>query len=185
MNTPSAEHIKAKLRKLLELARQGVGGGKDNAQSILGKLLTKHGLTLDDLDPEYAEVCECEFKFGNALERKLLLQVIFTVLNVTTIPVRDDHKNSKTLCIKATRAQKLEVDLAWSLYRDAFTKEQDRLLKAFIHKNNLYGPDDMEDEAPREPSKLSKEDVAAIVAMMGAIKETRVHKALPLMAAQN
>lgn len=46
MNTPSAEHIKAKLRKLLELARQGVGGEKDNAQSILGKMLTKHGLTL-------------------------------------------------------------------------------------------------------------------------------------------
>lgn len=132
-------------------------------------------------------MCECEFKFGDALERKLLLQVIFTVLNASSIPVRDDHKNSRTLCIKATRAQKLEIDLAWSLYREAFTKERDRLFTAFIHKNRLYGPDDVEDddEAPREPSKLSKEDVAAIVAMMVAIKETRVHKALPLMAAQN
>lgn len=185
MSTPSAEHIKAKLRKLLELVRQGVGGEKDNAQSILSKLLKKHGLTLDDLDPEYAEVCECEFKFGNALERKLLLQVIFTVLNVTTILGREEHKNSKVLCIKATRAQKLEIDLAWSLYREAFTKEQDRLLIAFIHKNHLYGPDGGESKTSPEPSKLSKDDITAIVAMMGAIKETHVHKALPLMAAQN
>lgn len=176
---PNTERIKEKLRKLLELTRQGVGGEKDNAQSILDKLFKKHGLTLDDLDPEYAEVYECEFKFGNALERKLLLQVIFTVLNVSSIPVRHDHKNSKTLCVKATHAQKLEIDLAWSLYRESFTKEQDRLFIAFIHKNHLFGPDNVEDEIPYEPSKLSKEDIAALAAMICAIKITNVRKALP------
>lgn len=176
---PNAEHIKAKLRKLLELARQGVSGEKDNAQSVLDKLFKKHGLTLDDLDSEYAEVCECEFKFGNALERKLLLQVLFTVLNVSSIPVRRDHRNSKTLCVEATRAQALEIDLAWSLYREAFTKEQDRLLIAFIHKNRLHGSDEVKGEPPHEPIKLSKEDLAAIVAMMAAIKTTHVRRALP------
>ncbi len=179
------EIIKTKLRKLLELVRQGVGGEKDNAQSVLDKLLKKHGLTLDDLDSEHAETIPCEFRFGNALERKLLLQVIFTVLNKKSMSVRDNHKNSKTLCIKATRAQKLEIDLAWSLFREAFTKEQDRLFIAFIHKNHLFGPDEVENEVPHEPSNLSKEDIAAIAAMIGAIQETHVHKALPLMAAQN
>ena len=87
------EKIKAKLIKLFALARQGVGGEKENAKSVLDKLLTKHGLTLEDLDSEQAETIQCEFKFADALERKLLLQVIFTALNVFSIPVRDDHKN--------------------------------------------------------------------------------------------
>lgn len=177
---PNTEKIKTKLRKLLELARQGVGGEKDNAQSVLEKLLSKHGLTLEDLDSEQAEVVQCEFKFSDAQERKLLLQVIFTVLNASTIPVRDDHKNSKTLCLKATRAQALEIDLAWGLYRESFKKEQERLFVAFLHKNELFGPDNKDaDEKIPEPSKLSKEDIQSIAFMVMGMKKTQVYKALP------
>lgn len=178
---PNTERIKDKLRKLLELSRQGVGGEKDNAQSVLDKLLTKHGLALDDLDPDVAPVESCEFRFDDKWEHDLLIQVVYSVLQTLTITYREEHKNSKKYCIKATKAQKLEIDLAYGLYREAFKKEQERLFVAFIHKNRLFGPDAEKDDSDTktEIHELSKEDVAAIVAMMGAIKTIHVRKALP------
>lgn len=177
---PNIERIKEKLRKLLELTRQGVGGEKNNAQSVLDKLLKKHSITLEDLDPECAPVEPYEFSFKNEVERDLLHQVIYSVLQVSSVFVRDQHANSKKVCIKVTKAQKLEIDLAFEVYRIAFKKEQQRLFLAFIHKNRLCGPGLDKDDAEKapKPSLLSKEDVEAIITMMNAIKTTRVHKAL-------
>lgn len=175
----NSERIKEKLRKLLELARQGVGGEKDNAQSVLDKLLKKHDLTLDDLDPDFAPVELCEFSFDDKLERDLLLQVTFSVLQTNSIMRRKERGNSKKLRIKMTKAQYLEVDLAFGLYREAFKKEQRRLYLAFVHKNNLVGQTrDDDTDVQSKPSELSKEDVDAIISMMGAIKTTNVRKAL-------
>lgn len=182
---PNTERIKEKLRKLLELARQGVGGEKDNAQSILDKLLTKHGLTLDDLDPDVAPVESCEFRFGDKWEYDLLIQVIYLVLQTQTIFYREERRNSKKFCIKATKARKLEIDLAYNLYREALKKEQQRLFVAFIHKNRIFGPgaDKDDTDVSSKQSEMPKEDVAAIIAMMGAIKTTHVRKALPSVIA--
>lgn len=181
---PNDEKIKEKLRKLLELTRQGVGGEKDNAQSVLDKLLRKHGLVLEDLDPECAPVEPYEFSFKDEVERDLLHQVIYSVLQVSSVFIREQHANSKKVCIKVTKAQKLEIDLAFGLYREAFKKEQQRLFLAFIHKNRLCGPGLDKDDAEKAPksSTLSKEDVEAIIAMMGAIKTTHIYKALPSSA---
>lgn len=181
---PNTERIKGKLRKLLELARQGVGGEKDNAQSVLDKLLTKHGLTLDDLDPDIATVEPFEFSFKDELERDLLHQIMHHVLQSSKLSVRVERGNSKRVCIKITRAEKLEIDLAFDIYRKAFRKEQERLFIAFINKNNLRGPGlDEEDkkDAPA-PLNVSEEDLMAIATMMMAIKQTRVYKALPSAA---
>jgi hypothetical protein len=175
------ERIKEKLRKLLELARQGVGGEKDNAQSILVKLLKKHGIQLDDLDPECSTVEPHEFSIKDEMDRDLLHQVIYAVLQTSSVQVRIERGNSKKVCIKITKAQKLEIDLAFGVYREAFRNEQRKLFLAFINKNKLFGPGLEKEDAERAPkrSPLSKEDAAAILAMMGAIKTTHIHKALP------
>lgn len=179
---PNDEKIKDKLRKLLELARQGIGGEKDNAQSVLGKLLKKYNLALEDLDPDCAPIEPFEFSFKDELERNLLHQVMHHVLQSSKLLVRVERGNSKKVCIQITRAQKLEIDMAFDIYRKAFKKEQERLFIAFINKNNLRGPGldekDKEEDAPA-PSDISKEDLMAIAAMMMAIKTTHVYKALP------
>lgn len=176
----SQARIKAHLQKLLNLARTGVGGEKDNAASILGKLLKKHNLTLDDLDPEGAPVTLFEFSYKNELEHKLLMQVVFNILNVSVVSGKSHpHRNGRKVLIEMTRAQKLEVDLAYGLYRDAFRKEQERLLKAFVHKNNLYGPSPQTDlAAPPPPPPMAPEELATILAMIEAIKPTTVHRAI-------
>ena len=171
------EQIKKKMRKLLELARKGVGGEKDNAQSVLNKLLAKHELTLDDLDPEFAPVEIFEFSFDDKIELDLLFQVIFSVIQTDSVMHRKQRSNSKKLIVKITKAEYLEIRLAFDLYREAFKKEQKRLYLAFIHKNNLV--EESENDNESKPSELSKEDVAAIIAMMNAIKTTNIYKPLP------
>jgi hypothetical protein len=173
------DRIKSRLQKILELARQGVGGEKDNAQSVLDKLLKNHGLSLEDLEREELEVCE--FSYRDALEKDLLKQVLYSVLQVSSLSVRVESGNSKKMAIKATKAQKLELELAYGLYRESFKKEQDRLFRAFIHKNKLYGPGLPEEDAVSAPAprQMSKEDELAIAIMMTAMKTTHLHKALP------
>lgn len=175
--------IQERLRKLLALARQGEGGEKANAQSILDKMLKKHGLRIEDLDPERLERGLCKFSYGNELEYQLLLQVIFNVLGASSIHGVKGPGNRKTFEVLVTRAQGLEIDLAWSIYRDAFRLEQQRLLEAFVHKNRLYGARDA--SVPPEKAsghESSKEDTQAILAMMRAIKPTQVYKAIPAKA---
>lgn len=178
----SEDRIKAKMRKLLELVRQGVGGERENAQSMLEKLLKKHDLTLEDLDSEKAEVGLYEFAFNDKLEKKLLTAVMHFVLQAKTIMVRNDHKNSKKICIQVTKAQKLEIDLAYGVYREVFKKEQQNLFLAFIHKNHIFGPDENDDKENDTPSKLTKEDLMSIAFMMQGMRTTHVNKSLPFVA---
>ena len=47
---PEMESIRIRLLKVLRLAQGGVGGERENAEVLLGKLLRKHAMTMADLD---------------------------------------------------------------------------------------------------------------------------------------
>lgn len=56
------EKILEKLRKLYELAKQGVGGERVNAENALYALLEKYGLTIDAVDDNRKELHEFDCK---------------------------------------------------------------------------------------------------------------------------
>lgn len=180
------ERILSKLRKLLALARQGVGGEKDNAQSVLEKLLARHNLTLEDLDDEHQEQETYWFKPVSDQEHGLLVQCV-----ATTVPSWDGSvwrmikrkATDRTVGVKLTAAQFAEVDLLFTIHRRAFAdflaEQTKNVLRAYVEVNNLYRPKPAaEAEKERAEPTLSLADIEAILAMASRMKPTPVRKAL-------
>ena len=149
------EKLRVRLRKLLELARRGVGGERDNAQRFLAKLLKKNGLTLDDLQSE-ERTETCRFTFKNALERKLLIQILGATLDQGVVSTSQHKGRSRMLEVRLTKAQRFQVELAFSVYRQELQKNVDRMMTAFFVTNDLYPPteDADDDDTPMDPAEL-------------------------------
>jgi hypothetical protein len=170
------DKIRARLMKLLELAKRGEHGEKENAQRFLEKLLKKHGMTVADLDDDATAKSRYKFTYKSELESRLLTQIICTVLQVNRYTKRQ-VRGSRTIELDLTRAQNLEIAMQFSVYRAELARNVDRMFTAFYTKNGLTGPDS-DDDAPRAKRTYSAEEVEAIRRMMRGIDRTQIHKAL-------
>ncbi len=75
-----------------------------------------------------------------------------------------------------------EIELMFSLLRDAFKEEVDLLLVAFIHKNKLFGvsapkDDDDEEECPKQTPEEAMR-LKRIAALMGNMAPVTIRKAI-------
>lgn len=144
-----------KLNKLLRLAEQGIGGEKVTAKRMLDKILKKHNLTINDISDEVTEVYW--FTYKGAIEKQLLMQIIFSVS-----PEADQYKmkNSKTKRgVKLTKREMLDIELRFSVYKESIKEDIEMLVTAFIQKNHIYPEDDEKyakeigEETPKEKAK--------------------------------
>ncbi len=176
----SQERIRAKLLKLLALARHGVGGEKENAASVLDKLLKKYCLTLEDLDDANAERQIYWIKASGKSETTLLSQCV-----AATVPGWDRatyrHRGVRGVTGYAlTHAEHMQIDLMFEIHRRALKKHVEKQRKlavlSYIQTNEIFPA--ASDDAPAKPSKLSEEDVMQIISMMRGMEPTPVHKAI-------
>jgi hypothetical protein len=168
------ERLRSRLKKLLALAKRGEGGEKENAQRFLETLLQRHGLTLADLDDEAAPRIEASFNYRNEMERRLLMQVVFMVLNVSKVNYRHIARG-RTAIFSLTRAQVAEVQAFYDAYRPELHKTLERAFLAFAHTNRIYGAERDDGSAPPD---RPKEELDAIIAMMRGMRPTQVSRAL-------
>lgn len=147
--------MKDKLRKILELVRQGEGGEKENAEKILDKLLKKHRLTRSDLDDAVKQ--KYDFKYRTSMEKRLLLQIKLAVLG------RKRELNSywrvkgKTILVfELTKAENITISLYYSHYKGLLKDELEIFHRAFINSNPMLFPDDQS----VDPQTLTDEEVA-------------------------
>lgn len=162
--------IHDKLRKLLALAEQGIGGEKLHARSTLEKLMKKHGVTFDDLVSEQKTLQW--FKPGkHPLERKLLYQVIAAVCgkleSYTSKALKDQIGHY------VTRSEQLEINLRYPIYLAAFQEELEICYTAFVHKNDIFNSD-----APSSNSKRSEEELMRIAIAMFGMSKVPIHRTL-------
>lgn len=175
------DRIRERLQKILALARQGVGGEKENAQRMLEKLLAKHNMTIADLDDTAEEKTTVEFKVKNDAEKKLLIQCAYKAIPGYSgdyfTYVRRGRKVSGLLGINMTRAQQVEIELMFNIYSKALKKhlekQADVALSAFIQKNQIFAARSDEDG---KGSELSDADLMALMAMMRGMESTPVLK---------
>lgn len=181
MSGGAEDRIRARLQKLLALARRGEGGEAANAQSALDKLLAKHGITLADLDDEAAPMETRWFTTKTEYEKALLTNCIATVVGGERAMKSWVMKRKKGLVgYDLTAGEHAQAALVFDIHLAAFRQFMEQQQKtatiAYIQKNRLF-PSDAEDR-PRGKSDLSLEDIEAIVAMMGRMRPTTVHKAI-------
>lgn len=154
----TTDALKERLIKLLGLARRGVGGEKDNARTILNRLLTQHGLTLADLEGEHLAVSMHWFPYTDRFEERVLRQVAGKVLN-TYKPVEYTQGKTRALGFELIPPQAIEMDLLWKAYRAAWKEAQERHLHAFVQANNIFPA---QDDSSKDEAPLSAEDLAEI-----------------------
>lgn len=134
MKSSVPEPLQQRFAGLLAHVRNNTGPERINAETLLKKLLDKHGLKLSDI--ESPETTVVYFDWRSAIEKDLLFQVILTVLNEAG-SIKCFCKNRR--CgFELTKVQAAECKGMYKFHRANLAKEQELLFRSYLHKHNIY-----------------------------------------------
>lgn len=128
-------------KKLLELARKGVGGEKINAEKFLQDLLDKHNLTIEDIEGE--KVNDHYFNLPEN-EMKLFAQIKGIVNRKIKAYGPFEKKIIKkyglpgNFMITCTVAEFVEIQAKHEFYQRLYESELQTFWLAFLTANNLF-----------------------------------------------
>lgn len=151
------EELLERIKAVKALADRGERGEKENAQAMLEKLMQKYGVTEADLELEQVETVF--FPYHDELERRILIQVIFSVTGKPSFGcvgggTGRKHKKRGADC---TAAQRLEIEFKHDFFYTAAKKEFEVFLCAFINKNGIFPPETI--VPPKDAEDLTEEEL--------------------------
>lgn len=179
MDSKLAERI----LKVKALADKGATKGeKDAAKNLLGKLLKKYNITLEDLASSEIEVYT--FKYSSNDECQILINISCKVRN-SHDPITYSYHNKKTgykvqkIGFELTKEQYIEMrelaDHLLPLYRKELKKMRDYLMTSFITKHNVVPEPNGEEKAAK---RISFAESQLIASMMGRMEQSNYQKKL-------
>lgn len=156
--TPERERILQKIKLVQALAEKGVDGERESAAATLDRLMKRYGITEADIAEERRELEW--FRYKTPLDRKLLLQVIYATTGRVGAGCVGTYtgRKRKQIGVTCTAAERLEIQFAYDFYREAMEKELERFYSAFLIKNEIFPPENMECEELPEPEGMSNEE---------------------------
>jgi hypothetical protein len=159
--------IQGKLTKLLALARAGEGGERENAKTLLGRLMHKYDFSLADLERGPSRVPRL-FEFENDWEKRLLGQLLYRVMGDDRKAYFTHRAGERTpyLCADLDPSEHAEVELMYGIYRRQLEREFERLFTAYLGKHDLFV---VSPHGVAHEMLLSQDDRAAIQAMTNAL----------------
>lgn len=162
-----------KLENLKELSVRGVNGEKENATLLLNKLMKKYGFSEEDLEQSQTNVVWVTLK--NKAERKICSQIVYAYFDGTGI--YKPRGNRTKFWLELTPAQEIEFKYLLSTYLDAFYKEQEIFISAFIQKNQIFPKDGevtyIDDLSDEERTKTRK-----MFMMLDGLERVQIRKAI-------
>lgn len=176
-STPNEKSL-ARMKKLLELARRGVGGEAENAQRFLERMLASHGMTLADIEADNQRRALARFKYRDSVERNLLVQIFSKVLNTSDFPVFK-RKGAKFIGAELTPAERAEAVMYHAALAPALKKHLELAYSAFIQKNEVFKDSSDEVSPNKELDEAERQRMIALAAMMNGTERVAVHKMLP------
>lgn len=162
-----------RLEKLYALAKRGVGGEKVNAEVKLEAALRKLGLSLQDLFDEQQRERRT-FYLKDKWERRVLIQVIAKV--VGDVPFYRTVASSKHRYAELTDLEYAEVSLLFDIYKKALQEEIEHTFVAFIHRNDLFGERDPDED--EGDCSMSPEEIEKLCLRMSSMDRVKVRKQL-------
>lgn len=129
----SDDKLKAldKAKKLKALADKGEGGERDNARELLMRHLDKHGLSLSDIDENEIKYEYFTYKGAGDLLSMIICHIVANAL------ILQDKKLKNTYFLECTRDEALRIREMYSFYLEAYKKEEQYFLTAFLSRNDL------------------------------------------------
>ena len=134
------ERLLEKIRKVQALANRGADGEKKSAAALLDKLMKRYGIDEAEIAEERLE--KCFFRYKTPYERKLLVQVIYTVTGKIPFKCVGSYSGRarKQVGIDCTAAERLEIEFSYEFYKAALEEEMERFYSAFLMKNDIFPP---------------------------------------------
>ncbi|MNM61333.1 hypothetical protein D3C81_726330 [compost metagenome] len=165
------QKVQDKLRKLQALAERGEGGEKANAARMLGKLLARHGLTVNDLADERREVRW--FPASTTFEKRLACQILAKVCNTNDPPAYSSKSRRRQIGVEVTPSEAIEFELHYDTLRKAMEEHFKDAFSAFVQANRLFSslPSD-------EPEPLLSARDFRVMSMAAAVEPTAVNPRL-------
>lgn len=135
-HTPDEKNL-ALLKKLKALAEQGVGGEKENARTMLEKLMAKYGVEEADISDETLE--DHDFRYHNEWEERLLRQVIYKIATDRRCYTYKRGKGSQTTYgCTCTKAEALQIQIEYEFYLALWEEELKLFFRAFVQKHQIF-----------------------------------------------
>lgn len=163
------------LKKLKALATDNRGNSneRESAEQRLNELMTKYGITNDDIELEIRK--RRDFYFRELWEHKLICQTLYKIVPEASV-YRYKNKRNWLHC-ELTDAEYLEFEMYYPAYKASFQKEFDLFYSAFVAKNNIYPKDTpKQTDATDIKNKYSRGELMRISMMAEGIESTRVHR---------
>jgi hypothetical protein len=174
-----SEALMRRIGKIMALAERGVDGEKAAAEAMLANILARHGLTLDDIASKPARQW-VEVSFVGEHEKTLMFQIIRKVTQQGDLMTKRIPKTRSRLYVELSPAEQVEVEFMFEVMRAALAREMNKVTKAFIHANRLYGPraEKNEDDDEPELSHERRAELRQIAAMSMYMNPVNVNKAI-------
>jgi len=168
-----------KLKKVKALADRGSGGERESAAALLERMMKKHGITDNDLEENVVQLYWIRYKTD--YERKLLFQLAYMHTgpgHAAGCVGKWTNRKRKEVGITCTAAQYIEIHADFDFYREALAEEMDVFYTAFINKNHLFPPPELEGDLD-DTGEVDLVRLEKMKAMMAGIEQRTRHKALP------
>lgn len=170
--THKDESVLSKLQKIARLAEQGYKGEAENARRQLEAMLTKYGLTIEDLCENATR--ERTFKYHNKYELQLFISTLKHRFGSGSEEFKTAlfNRSSKTIFVNVSDIDYADLAAEWEYYRKSFERElketETALLVAFIRKLKLF--DITAEESDSKLEKLSLEEIKMLLKAIGLEK---------------
>lgn len=169
--TAEREKLLQKIKRVQALAERGEGGEKENAAALLERMMKQYGISESDIAEEHREIAW--FRYKTPLERKLLVQVIYTVTGRVCYGCVGTHtgRSRKQVGLECTAAERLEIEISFEFFNAALQTEIERFYSAFLIKNNIFPPDGKAVDKAPDPEEMSEEEKWKLGLIMAGMDE--------------
>lgn len=144
-------------RKLKALADRGIGGEKQNTESILNALLRKHGITIEEIEEEKLERYYFRLKEDeHSLWHQIIKHVNYSIKCYGEFPQKmiKQFELGGNYMIECTAANYVEIEAKYSFYKRLYNEELEVFYSAFLKANNLL----VDNPNKNDNSDISMED---------------------------
>jgi len=177
-----SDQIDDRLGKIIALAKRGVGGERTNAEKLVRQICERESLDFDDLMRDGEKVERHYLLFRSKLERRVLAQVLYHFALTKEHPDIWNSQSKTSLIFECTAARFVETSYAWTIYRQALRREQekvnDTLVAAFTYKHHLFKTWDDEPDNEKLPTAEDLERYERALLYMKDMEHVELRKAI-------
>ncbi len=130
------EKILELAKKLKALADKGIDGEKDNALTMLKRLMTKHNISMEMIEENFVKEHEFYIEFA---DYKFWRQIVSNIMGRTSTSYKpaELRKKKRHYYVECTPAQAIEIQAKFDFYSTAWKKDLEIFYSAFIQKKQI------------------------------------------------